>query len=75
MTEESRFSKESFIYVFGEALSKSLTFILLPIYTSYLSVEDFAVLGIVTILWPIVVIFLGQGFSSYLIRGYFEYPD
>jgi len=75
MTEETRFSKESFIYVFGEALSKSLTFILLPIYTFYLSVEDFAILGMVTILWPIIVIFLGQGFSSYLIRGYFEYPD
>ncbi|MFQ5752023.1 MAG: lipopolysaccharide biosynthesis protein, partial [bacterium] len=75
MTEGKRFSKESFIYVFGESLSKALAFFLLPIYTSYLSVEDFAVLSIVSVLWPIIVIILGQGFSAYIIRGYYDNTD
>lgn len=75
MSEARRYSKESFIYVFGETLSKSLAFVLLPIYTNYLPLEEFAVLSLVTTLWPLVVVFLGAGFSAYLIRGYYEADD
>jgi len=75
MTEDKRFSKESLLYVFGEVLSKSLAFLLLPIYASYLSVDDFAVLSIVSIFWPLIVVIIGQGFSSYIMRGYYEYPN
>ncbi len=75
MSEERRFSRESLTYVFGEALSKSLAFVLLPIYTAYLSLEEFAILNFVSSLWPVVVVFLGQGFATYVIRGYYEYDD
>ena len=72
MMEGTRFSRESLTYVAGEFLSRSLTFLLLPVYTSYLSIDDFAVLVKVTMIWPIVVILIGKGFSSYLMRGYYE---
>jgi len=75
MTEGKRFSRESFIYVVGEFLSKSFTFILIPIYASYLSVHDFAILSIVWIIWPIVVVVIGKGFSTYILRGYYEYSE
>lgn len=75
MTEGKRFSRESFIYVIGEFLSKSFTFILIPIYASYLSVDDFAILSIVWIIWPIVVVVIGKGFSAYILRGYYEYSE
>lgn len=75
MTEGKRFSKESFIYVFGEALSKSLTFILLPVYARYLSVEELGILFMVTALWPVILVLLGQGFAGFIIRGYYEHRD
>lgn len=75
MSESKRFSKESLTYVLGEFLSKSLTFLLLPIYARYLSIDDFAIWGLVSAIWPLVVILLGKGFSSYIIRGYYEYDD
>lgn len=75
MSEERRYSKESFVYVFGEFLSKSLAFILLPIYASYLSVEEFGILRLVFGLWPAILILLGSGFATYVIRGYYEYED
>ncbi|MFH1940678.1 MAG: oligosaccharide flippase family protein [bacterium] len=75
MTEGRRFSKESSIYVVGEFLSRSLTFILLPIYAVYLSEEDFAVLSLVAMIWPVMLIVIGQGFSAYIFRGYFDYSD
>jgi O-antigen/teichoic acid export membrane protein len=75
MSEGKKFSREYSIYVAGEIISKALTFLLLPLYGAYLSLEDFAILQLVAMLWPVVVILLGKGFSSYIIRGYFEYPD
>lgn len=75
MSEVKRFTRDSLIYLVGEGLSKSLAFILLPIYASYLSVEDFAVLSLISALWPAIVIFAGHGFSTFITRGYFEYED
>lgn len=75
MTEGKKFSRESSIYVIGEFLSKSLIFFLLPVYGSYLSLEDFAVLSVVMIVWPVILIFLGKGFAGYMLRGYYEYGD
>jgi len=75
MSESKRFSRESLTYVLGEFLSKSLTFLLLPLYARYLSIDDFAIWGLVSAIWPLLVIILGKGFSSYIIRGYYEYED
>ncbi len=75
MSEGKRFSRESSIYVLGEFLSKALYFLLLPLYTSYLSIDDFAVLSVITMLWPVILILIGRGFVSYILRGYFEYRD
>ena len=75
MTEGRRLSKESVTYIIGEFLSKSLSFLLLPVYASYLSVDDFAVLSIVTMIWPVVMILLGRSFAGYLMRGYYEAED
>jgi len=75
ISEGRKFSKESSIYVIGEILSKSLLFILLPIYTSYLSTEKFSILMLVMMIWPVVVVLIGKGFSGYIIRGLYEYTD
>jgi len=75
ISEGRKFSRESSIYVVGEILSKSLSFLLLPIYTSYFSPEDFSILMLVMMIWPVVVVLIGKGFSTYIIRGLYEYTD
>ena len=75
MTESSKFSKEFVIYILGEFFSKSLLFILLPIYTSYLSLEDFSIVSLITVIWPLLIILFGVGFSTFIIRGMYEYKD
>jgi O-antigen/teichoic acid export membrane protein len=64
LSEGRRFSRESFIYMIGEFFSKSLSFILIPLFASYLSKADFAVNNLVAIVWPVLVIVKGSGFSG-----------
>lgn len=75
MSEGKKFSRESSIYVIGEFISKAFSFILLPVYTHYLSLNDFAVFSLVAMIWPVVLILLGKAFASYILRGYYEYED
>jgi O-antigen/teichoic acid export membrane protein len=72
MTETRKFVKESAIYTIGEILSKSLAFILIPVYTRYLSKSDFGIYSVVITVWPILVILYGKGFGSYIMRGFYE---
>jgi|GEM_PF-5691151 O-antigen/teichoic acid export membrane protein len=75
MNEAKRLSRESLLYTGGEFLSKALGFILLPIYTAHLSVDEFAYLSMVMTLWPILTVFMGQGFSAFIVRGFFDYEE
>lgn len=75
MTETRRFIKESVIYTAGEILSKSLAFILIPIYTRFLTKSDFGIYTLVITIWPILVILYGKGFGGYIIRGYYDLSD
>ncbi len=72
MTETRKFVKESAIYTIGEILSKSLAFILIPLYTRYLSKSDFGIYSVVITIWPILVILYGKGFGGYIMRGFYE---
>ncbi len=75
MSETKRLSKELFIYVLGEFFSKSLTFLLLPIYAYYFSVDEFATLSLISIIWPLLIIIFGSGFSTFILRGYYDYNE
>lgn len=72
MTETRRFIKESTIYTIGEILTKSLAFILIPVFTRYLTQDEYGIYNLVITIWPVLVILYGKGFASYIMRGYFE---
>jgi len=72
MRETRKFVKESVIYGVGEVFTKALAFLLIPLYTRYLTKSDFGIYNLVITIWPVLVIFYGKGLASYLIRGYFE---
>lgn len=72
MTETRRFIKESTIYAIGEILTKSLAFILIPVYTRYFTQDEYGIYNLVVTIWPVLVILYGKGFASYITRGYFD---
>ncbi|MGL4850142.1 MAG: lipopolysaccharide biosynthesis protein [Clostridium sp.] len=54
MSREGRMLKTTIIYFIGNFSSKLLAFFLLPIYTAYLTVEDFGAVDIVTSTLPLI---------------------
>jgi len=61
------------IYVFGNLLQKAATFLLIPLYTYYLSPEDFGIIGIVQSINQILVIILALGINAAIQRYYYDY--
>ena len=57
----------SFIYLFSTIISKAIPFLLLPIFTTYLSKKDYGVLGLITSILAITNIYIGLKPSLFLI--------
>ena len=62
-------------YVIGNSIQKAAVFFLVPIYTRYLSVEEFGLLGTLLSLVLILTLTIELGMASSLIRFYHEYSD
>lgn len=60
------------IYGFGGILSKSITFLLLPLYTRLLLPADYGILALVTIVGSVIGILYGFMVSSGFIRNYYD---
>ena len=63
------------VYVLGNLLQKAAAFLLLPLYTYYLSPEDFGITGIVQSANQILTIVLALGINSAIQRYYYEYYE
>jgi len=68
-------SKHSFIYGLGAMASKLITFLLLPLYTRYLTPSDYGILEIFGTTRGILAIIYIMGLSSALFMSYFHYRD
>jgi O-antigen/teichoic acid export membrane protein len=64
--------KDSIIYSFGNLSTKLVGFILIPLYTKYLSVEDYAILALLEISAQFIVAVFGFRISSALLRLYWD---
>jgi O-antigen/teichoic acid export membrane protein len=62
--------KETIIYSLGNLSNKIVGFILLPLYTSYITIHDFGVLGLVEPLTQFTFTVLGLGLNSAFMRWY-----
>jgi O-antigen/teichoic acid export membrane protein len=62
--------KETFIYSLGNLSNKIVGFILLPLYTSYISIHDFGVLGLIEPLTQLIFTSLSLGLNSAFMRWY-----
>lgn len=69
---KSNFLKESFIYGLSSALSKFSAFFTIPIYTRYLTVEEFGLLDLYITISMILYIVLEMQMQSGFMRSYYE---
>ncbi|MBI3546803.1 MAG: polysaccharide biosynthesis protein [Gammaproteobacteria bacterium] len=67
------FFKHSSIYAFGSILNRAAAFLLLPIYTNYLSVAEYGALELFYVIATVVSGLLSVGIAHATLRFYFEY--
>jgi len=71
----TRLGKQSAIYGLGGLVSRILAVVLLPLYTSYLSTEDYGKIETLVAATAVLAIVLKLGFSSAFFRFYFDAED
>jgi O-antigen/teichoic acid export membrane protein len=71
----ARLAKHSTIYVVGGALNRIGVFLLLPVYTSYLSVAQYGELELFYAVSSVASGFLSAGLAHATLRFYFEYES
>jgi len=75
LPELKKFLKHSFIYGTGALLSKIVGFLLIPLYTRYLTTSDYGVLELLDLTSTIVSIFISMRIGSAVIRFYYDSID
>ena len=67
--------RHSLIYGVGNLLNNIVAFIMLPIYTRFLTPSDYGTLELITLTTEIAGIVVAMGMNSAVYRFYFEYDD
>lgn len=67
--------KNSVIYTVGDILPKILFFFMIPIYTKYMSVQEYGIVNSVLSVGSIVSMFYTLGLDGALMRFYYEYEE
>jgi O-antigen/teichoic acid export membrane protein len=65
--------KGTTIYTTGQLLIKASGFILIPIYTRYLTTDDYGIIGIVNVIVTVMVAALSMGTAQSQTRFYYEH--
>lgn len=73
--EIGRFFKHSYIYAIGNIINRVGAFLLLPVYTNYLTIEEYGALELFYGVSAVVFGFLSIGIAHATLRFYFEYDD
>jgi O-antigen/teichoic acid export membrane protein len=68
-------AKHSAIYGLGDLLSKSIGFLMIPLYTYYLSTAQYGTMELLDLTSYVVGMLLAMGISQSVVRYYYEYPD
>ena len=71
----NKFIASSGVYVLGSLLQKGLAFLLIPLYTRYLTPDDYGIVGLGTSIASVLTIVLGFGVYASVGRHYFDYKD
>ena len=75
MSISGRVAKNSTIYAGANLLQRFFAFLLLPLYTRYLTPESYGIIAVVTALSMTLGMVLNLSFSGAITRFHFEYKD
>lgn len=73
--EITSLGKNTIIYGAGILISRAVSFIMLPIYTSYLTPADYGVLELLSMTLDIIAFIAGCGIVSTVFKYYYEYEN
>jgi len=73
--EYKKIIRHSMVYGLGLALSQMVGFVMIPVYTRYLTPADYGVYELLILTTKILTMFLTLGLSSATLRYYFEYEN
>ena len=68
-------AKGTTIYTAGQLLVRASSFILIPVYTRYLSTDDYGVIGIVSVVVAVMTAALSLGIPQAQTRFYYDYEN
>jgi O-antigen/teichoic acid export membrane protein len=72
---EKRIIKGTGLYSFGKILPKTLSFLLIPVYTRFLTPDGYGIVSVVGVVTDILILFLCMGLPNAVTRQYFEYEE
>jgi len=67
--------RHSSIYGLGNLLSRAVAFLMLPLYTRYLTPTDYGMLELIDVTTGMIAIVIGLGLDAAVSRFYYESPD
>lgn len=70
-----KIAKHSVVYGLGGVIGKAIGFIMIPVYTRYLTPADYGIYALLILTTQILTMFLTLGLSSATLRYYFEYDE
>ncbi|MBU1318332.1 MAG: oligosaccharide flippase family protein [candidate division Zixibacteria bacterium] len=73
--ELKNLSKHSLVYMLGSIASRMVGFLMIPVYTRYLTPSDYGVLELVSLTIDVVGMLAALGVNSAITRFYYEYKD
>jgi O-antigen/teichoic acid export membrane protein len=75
MTADRKVIENSFLYTFSSLLVKAINFLLLPIYTLFLTPEDYGVINLANGFTDVVIFIIAFSLYSAIVRFYADYKD
>lgn len=73
--EIQQVGKHSLIYGAGQVLQRLVGFLLIPLYTTYFSTNEYGILEILITTGNLLITILGMGMISAMFRSYYRDPD
>lgn len=75
MNSRRKVFENSFLYIFSSLLVKAINFLLLPLYTYFLTTEDYGIINLVTSFSNVGIYIIGLSLYSAILRFYVDYKD
>jgi O-antigen/teichoic acid export membrane protein len=73
--ELKNLSKHSFVYMLGSIASRMIGFIMIPVYTRFLTPTDYGILELVSLTIDVVGMLAVLGINSAITRFYYDYKE